>query len=258
MKMNIYFFIGAIFLWQLTSCKKIINVDLNNAPSQIVIEGMVTNADIAKVTITQSVKFSSNNVFPPISGANVSITDNAGTIFQLSESNAGVYTAAFMGVPGKTYNLLVSIQGKNYTATSTMPLQVNLDTLLTDKIPFGSKSVNIVQPKYTDPKGFGNYYQFVETINHTLNPKIFVWDDRYNDGGVSTRPLIEPDSTIVSGDTIQVEMRCLDKNVYQYFTALSDLQNNSTTPANPVSNISGGCLGYFSAHTSQKKKVVIP
>lgn len=29
------------------------------------------------------------------------------------------------------------------------------------------------------------------------------------------------------------------------------------TPANPVNNISGGALGYFSAHTTQIKKTIV-
>jgi hypothetical protein len=32
---------------------------------------------------------------------------------------------------------------------------------------------------------------------------------------------------------------------------------NATTPANPENKITGGALGYFSAHTSQKRKVKV-
>jgi len=52
-------------------------------------------------------------------------------------------------------------------------------------------------------------------------------------------------------------MQCIDKNIFRYFTTLTEVQENSTTPANPDSNISGGVLGYFSAHTSQRKKAAV-
>jgi len=257
--MKKYFIISFVSVIAFTACTKIINVDLNNAPSQLVIEGIITNSSSAQVSITQSVTFSSSNNFPAVSGATVKVTDNLNNNFILTEKTPGVYANNLLiGVPGRTYNLSIISNGINYTATSTMPQQVNLDTLLLDQIPFGNKYITIVQPQYTDPVGFGHYYDFVETINNTVNPKVFCWDDRFSSGGISTRPLIEADSTIKSGDTLKVEMRCIDKNVFAYFTSLSDLQQNSTTPANPPSNISGGSLGYFSAHTSQRKKVVVP
>lgn len=257
--MKKYFSLTFFILLTTIACKKIINVDLNNTPSQVVIEGFITNQNFGYVNITKSVQFSSSNTFPTVSGAMVTVTDNLNNSFSLKESAPGNYSnSSLIGVSGRTYNLSVMVDGKNYTATSTMPQQVNLDTLLLEKIPFGSKSITIVKPLYTDPKGFGNNYNFIETINKTVNPKIYVWDDRYNDGGTSTRPLIEADSSIVSNDTLKIEMRCIDKNIYGYFISLADLQQNASTPANPPSNIIGGCLGYFSAYTTQTKKVAIP
>jgi hypothetical protein len=256
--MKKYLTIFVLIISAATACKKTINVDVNDAPTQVVIEGLVSNLSSAKVFITQSVKLSSDNVYPPVSGANIIITDNVGNTYQLSETANGIYTNSLIGVPGRTYNITATVQGTMYKATSTMPFPVNLDTLLTDKIAFGDKSIIDITPVYFDPPGFGNYYQFIQTINKTLNPHIFVFDDKYDDGAVNARPLVETDSTIKSGDSIAVEMRCIDKNVYTYFNALSQLGDNSTTPGNPPSNITGGCLGYFSAYTSQTKKIKVP
>ncbi len=252
-----------IFLLLFTSllfigCTKQINVDLKNAPPEIVIEGIVSNSASAEVSITKSVQFSSNNTFPKVSGATVSITDDQGNKYNLSETQPGLYTNKnLIGIPGHTYNLTVNAEGKDYTASSQMPQQVNLDTLLFEKIFFGNKSIWIVKPQYMDPPGFGNYYKFIETINGTRFPAVWIWDDRFTNNDISTRPLIQNDSVININDTIEVEMQCIDKNIFRYFTALHDVQHNATTPANPDSNISGGALGYFSAQTSQKKKAVV-
>ena len=64
------------------------------------------------------------------------------------------------------------------------------------------------------------------------------------------------------GDTITVEMNCIDDKIYTYFSALLQLSGGGgpgggITPTNPPSNISNGALGYFSAHTVRVKTAVI-
>jgi hypothetical protein len=247
----------------IASCKKVINMDLNNAPSQIVIEGIINNRVPASVAITRSVKFSDNNVFPPVTGASVKILDNTGAGYLLTETAPGVYIHPnAIGIPGRTYFLQIIAGNSQYSATSTMPQQVNFDTLTTDQLAFGGKILKVVRPWYKDPDTLGNNYQFVEYLNGNLIQNIYTWNDYINNGGVVYRPLIyqadnnKPD--IASGDTVTVEMRCIDKNVYTYMRALADLNSNNTTPANPPGNLSGNALGYFSAHTSQIRKVKIP
>jgi Domain of unknown function (DUF4249) len=241
-----------------TSCRKVINVDLNDAPPALVIEGVVDNNVPAEVRISKSVKFSSNNVFPAVGGAVVRITDDAGGNFLLAETTPGKYTnPALVGVPGRRYSMSVTVEGKNYTAVSIMPQPVLIDTLLFEKLVFGADEIYAVKPQYTDPPGFGNFYKFYERINGKRYPWYWVWDDRFNDDDISTIPIIQTDSTIKLNDTVEIEMNCIDKNVYRYFVALLDVRDNNTVPANPESNITGGCLGYFSAQTSNKKKGVV-
>ena len=56
-------------------------------------------------------------------------------------------------------------------------------------------------------------------------------------------------------------MQCVDVAVYNYFKALPlvNISNSGgdITHVNPVSNISNGALGYFSAHTSEVKSIII-
>jgi hypothetical protein len=241
----------------LIACKKTINVDLQNASPQLVIEATVTNATPAEVAISKSVPFSQSNSFPTVSGAAVSITDN-GVNYDLTETKPGTYrNNLLIGIPNHTYHLSVKVEGKEYAATSTMPEQVNFDSLQIEKIFWGSESIWVVKPQYFDPPGFGNNYMFIETINGKQFPDFWVWDDNIVNNSVSTIPLIQSDSTIKTNDIVEVEMRCIDKNALRYFTALQGSQHNATTPANPENKIAGGALGYFSAHTTQKKKVKV-
>jgi hypothetical protein len=57
-------------------------------------------------------------------------------------------------------------------------------------------------------------------------------------------------------------MYCIDKNVYNYFFSLLQVTGNnggfqSASPDNPITNISGGALGYFSAHTVSRVRMEV-
>ncbi|MFP5041129.1 DUF4249 domain-containing protein [Parasediminibacterium sp. JCM 36343] len=257
-----YFFL--IFLTAMTAsaCKKVITVNLKDAAPQIVIEGNITNeARPYIVTIAKSVDFTQDNVYPPVTGATVTIKDDStGITDMLSELPNGVYSSnATKGDIGHTYHLTVIANGKTYTAASTMPAQVLLDSITFQTNAAFGNSVTNALPNFQDPSGVYNAYQFVQSINGKLSKQLYVFDDRLSDGRYISRQLFNDSAYIQKGDTIQLEMQCLDKPVYSYFKELAGLDPTNgqpTSPANPISNINNGALGYFSAHTVQIKKAV--
>jgi Domain of unknown function (DUF4249) len=259
MKKHSFLYIIVIACFALTSCEKVINVDLKNAGSKIVINAIVDNSgNPAEVSINQTVAFSAGNTYPPITGAAVKITDNTGNVFTLTEATPGIYRNALLkGIPGKSYTLSVISAGKTYTATCKMPDPVNLDSVFQDKATFTTKPFIIVKAAFKDPVGFGNSYQFVETVNGKRNKTLFIIDDFYLDGGEIENELIDEDIKLKAGDNVQIEMQCVDKTVFRYLRGLEDLNGNNTVPANPDSNISNDALGFFSAHTSQRKSLTI-
>jgi hypothetical protein len=54
-------------------------------------------------------------------------------------------------------------------------------------------------------------------------------------------------------------MQCIDKAVYEYFESMGNVNMgpNSSSPANPYTNLKGAKLGYFSAHTVERKYITI-
>ena len=257
---NIKYLLIVVF-FSLVACKKVITLDLSTAPTTIVIEGNITNEPIPyKVSITKTVGFYQNNTFPNVSGAVVKITDSTmGITDSLVEGKAGIYTTSkLVGVIGHTYLLDVIAEGKEYKASSTMPKQVTLDSIsFLTTAAFGKFNTNAVV-NFQDPPGVSNYYHFIETFRNIPPKQIHVFDDRISDGRYISRQLFN-DSTIIHRDTVDVEMQCIDKNVFSYLEELSgqDATNGQpTSPADPTSNITNGALGYFSAHTTQRKKAV--
>jgi len=250
-----------------TSCTKEIDVDLNTAEPKIVIEGNITNEPGPyTVRISKTVNFSESNTYPPVSGALVIISDNSGITDTLSETSPGVYkTSVLAGIPGRTYNLEVIAEGKNFYATSTMPQVVNLDSLafelFTNKGNSGGKEY-LTLPLFTDPAATVNSYRFIQTVNGVLDKTYFVLNDNTFNGLENSQLLFNPDAEIKTGDTVSVEFRCIDKTAYDYFYTLSQFTTDgpySTTPTNPPNNITGNvALGIFSAYTVQKKNKVVP
>jgi hypothetical protein len=101
----------------------------------------------------------------------------------------------------------------------------------------------------------------VLSVNGKQSKQFFLFDDNFSDGKRVNQDLFDFDIDLVQGDVADVELQCLDSLVYRYWQGLDQNQNRggaSTTPANPVSNISNGALGYFSAHTRQNKLALIP
>jgi hypothetical protein len=248
------------FLIVAASCQKVIDIDLNSKDPVVVIEANITDQPGPyTVSVTKTVNFSNTNDFPAVSGATVVISDDLGNTETLVESTAGNYqTSLLQGAPGRTYSLSVTAEGKTYTAQSTMPAAIELDSLVAElSSAFGGRAYVI--PLFTDPAGQGNRYRAIEFINGERVEGSFLFDDIYSNGLVNGQPLLDFESELEENDTVQVEFQCIDQPVFLYFfSMLQNTTGQTGAPANPVSNISNGALGYFSAHTVRKKSVVIP
>ena len=255
-------FIALVVLF--SSCEKVIELDLSNNVDSLVIEGNITNqAGPYFVKLTKSVNFNEASNYPSVSNAVVIVSDNAGQKDTLSHTSNGIYqTRNLKGIEGRTYTLNVTAEGKTYTAQSTMPSKVNLDTLRLLSFEFGGSTQINVLPVYTDPSVLGNNYRFLQSFNNVLDKTYFTYNDNINNGKPNQRPLRNQDTEIKSGDVIQVEMQCIPLNTYNYYYSLEQQAGNGpgggTTPANPPNNIVGGAFGLFSAHTSQVKTIKVP
>jgi Domain of unknown function (DUF4249) len=254
-----------LFIIFLCSCEKVIDVNINNAGKMYVIEGNVSNllTEQPEVKISQTKNFEENNTFNGIAGAVVTIQVNNGVVYPLTQASPGIYRSnAFTGAPGNNYKLSVTINGNNYTATCIMPAAlVKLDTLTVEDLSFAGNTTKTIQPSYLDPNGKGNSYRLMQYINGKQVKKIFVQNDDLSDGLRITRPLINFDDEIKSGDVVKVNLQCIDANVYKFWYSLDQEatgENQSATPANPVNNISGNALGYFSAHSVSSFSISVP
>lgn len=241
----------------ISSCTKVIDVNYKDSAPQYVIEGNISDQPGPyTVKITKSKKYDADNVFPTVSGAIVIITDNNTVIDTLEEVHPGIYqTHTIKGVSGHVYTLLVKAEGKEFVSASTMPLLVTVDSLYTSSVPeFGGVRI-CATPVYTDPATTGNFYHYVAYVNDTATKDVYAYSDDFLNGQKIEFPL-SSDRKLIAGDKIKVELQSIDENMYQYYNSLLS-SSFAATPANPISNISGGALGYFSAHTKSLSKTII-
>lgn len=253
-------------LFMFSACTKVIDIDTENSEKKYVIEGIITNqAGGAKVLLTQTKNYNDDNDFPGVQGATVTISDNLGNSTKLAETSAGVYqSATLLGVEGVTYNLEVKIGTKTFRSSSTLPVEVGFDKLYTSDELWLGDTWKLANVEFRDPAGKKNYYFFRQLINGVKKQELYFFNDDYTDGNAQSIKLyMFPDTDdkekIKKGDNIEVYMMCTDEHMYKYwFSAAQSATggNQSAAPANPITNIEGGALGYFSAQTFSKKVVV--
>ncbi len=254
-----------LLVFGLSSCQKVIDLDLNTTTPVIVVDGQVTNSltvgSIVKLSYTNKVK--SDNSIIPLIGATVTIQEDNGTVYSLPEVTNGVYrNASLVGITGKTYNLKVVTNGVTLTSSSKMPTMVNFDSLVVEDFPSFGKTIKVVTPFYNDPKGLGNNYNLFMFKNGRLIKDAFAYDDSFIDGKKATFPLIysREEDEFKKGDIIEVVMNCIDYDNYKYWFSFSQSSTGSpqAVPDNPISNIKGKAIGVFGAITYQKRSVLIP
>jgi hypothetical protein len=253
-----------------SACQKVVSIDLNAADPHIVIEAVVTDQPGPyTVSVTQTANyFETNTVYPPVQKATVIIQDDEGISDTLHETAAGVYRSiALQGTPGHTYSLKVVTGSTEYDAASFMPMQVNIDTMYAVRTrAFDGDQGYDIYVSFKDPPAPGNYYRIRPHINSLPQDSIpggknFIYNDNLINGNQITER-ISLRRNVFPGDTITIELLSIDKATYEYFKTLqsivsSDRSPTSLSPANPISNITNGSLGYFAAYAVDAKKIIL-
>ena len=233
-----------------SSCEEVIDISLKDSGALLVIEGNIDNQGVSEVLLSETTSFDFSGARVPVSGAIVKIQEDNKTPMVLNEQESGRYILNnFRGKPGSTYYLNVSVNGTDYESTSVMPHLVELDSVGTIAANVFSETIKSVAVIYRDPIDVENYYRFKVRINGVQNTTYWVFNDRFTNGNSVTQTLRDLSNKLYSGDLVTVEMQCIDSEVYNYWNTLKNQDPGASVPSNPVSNISNGALGYFSAHT---------
>lgn len=249
------------------SCTKDIRLKLNSVASNLVIEGIVSNGNSGcYVKISRSTGFNALLSEQLIPGALVVLRDSnrqfADTLSvqSLGSGEEAYVTRNLRGIRGHVYQLIVTLDGWRYEARCKMPDSVTFQgiSLLSSAGAPTAKSIFSAVPRFVDPKGKGNCYQFFQYVNGKKDDGINVFSDNIGDGLPNELPIFTKDIDIKLNDTLTVVMLNIDPVIYDIFNQLQiNADDFGITPSNPQTNITGGALGYFSAQYRQEMTVRI-
>lgn len=285
--------IGGYFL---CSCEKEVDIKLKNGEEQIVVEGHIENGFPPYVILTNSMPYFSpvseksfENIF--VHNANVRITNGNDTVtlrefssdslpkfiidiisrelnikLASSDDTTGlslfVYlpTRPFIGIVGGVYNLFIQANGKELSATTTIPKLPKLDSLWTTPHP-NNDTLMTLNVRITDPAGENNYVRYFTRVRgEPFYPPFFqsVLDDKSIfdvDGKTFDFPIekghnrnyqvdFQTFSYFSTRDTITVKWCAIDKEHFDFWST-AEFDRGSTgnpfsAPTRIRTNINGG------------------
>ncbi len=273
---QLLYLLSAITAIGFSACEEIIIIDINQAPSQLVIDGLVTDQDtIHLVRITTSADFDGNGA-EDVLNALVEVSDNLGNVYSYTHNPEGLdslqgYYFSDQKYAGQEYAIyMLSITHNNlfYSAADTLrpittidSLQIRIDPGAVDDSDSDGKIYQVLlyaqEPQETIDYYYFKFYR--DNVIEADDNGIYVFDDKVLGSSLDGLP-----SPVLfrEGELASVEIYSLTRQQFVYFTDLANLLNNdggmfSPPPANPRTNISGGALGLFQVSGLNTESILI-
>lgn len=266
-----------LMLLLLTGCKKVIDFDYNEIAPIVVVEGRVTNEG-TEIVVTKSRSVTDSVRGRCLQGAVVTVSSDGVSETIPYDVLSLSYRSSLKGTPGKTYRLTVDFEGQRYEGEAVMHAAAPI--LSAEFIWFSVLDERMVVYEMW-ARDFApderNYYWYrMNRITHhphfkdrknmevgdriVERGKAYMWnvcDDRGNPQGLLYRDIFcmseraaeedeeeNWDRILYEGDTVTFQLMTIDRATYDYFSSLRTGQGGG---ANPRSNLTGGCMGYFTA-----------
>ncbi len=253
------------FIFLLASCEDVIEIDLDFIEPRLVIEGCINDLDDpCTVKLSKTGDYFEPGIYPAVSDALVTVTDELGIVTDFDESEPGLYTSDLLEAKELgSYILHVQSEGEDYMAEGKVPQKVFIDSLSYDIPPmmYEFKEGYMLTCYLQDPAEYRNYYRLIvfkkgEAVSS--DGMKYIFNDDFMNGNMIFLPWeAEP---FFPQDTVVVELQTLDKSTYDYYLTLNSLAGGmfgASNPANPKTNLSNDALGYFGAYTVSRDTIVI-
>lgn len=281
----------------LTGCEKKVDFNLKESAPLLSVDASIENGQFPFVVLTKSLNYFSQITSSVIGeslikDAVVTISNgtkthqlkrydvvlNGSTPFSYYSADFSNPATYFTGETGKTYQLKITWQGKEYTASTIIPThRKTLDSIWWEKVPGTadtSKKV-VLKAKITDPPGFGDCARYFTQVNSGAFLPGFnsVFDDALVNGSTYTVDVdrgidrnvelnYEDYGFFKKGDTVTLKLCNINKATYDFWRTVeynySSLGNPFSSAVKVLGNVSNGALGYFGGYASQFKTIIIP
>ncbi|WP_033960882.1 DUF4249 domain-containing protein [Psychroserpens jangbogonensis] len=214
-----------------TSCTDVIDVDVPEAESRLVIEASI---DWEKGTSgsDQTIKLSKSTPYfeqqsVPATGASVKVTNaNDGTFFIFDDQNNGAYTTnSFIPELNQSYTLEIIYIGETYTATETLTPVVDIEDIY-QSMDKGISDVLEINVDFQDPANEENFYFFKIQEQADALPTLFDIKDEFVDGNlINIFNERDEDEDINQeeyqpGDSVDIEFHGISEQYFEYISLL--------------------------------------
>jgi hypothetical protein len=250
------------------SCEKVIDIPLNEADVQVIVEGKLYDLPQSSfIKLSKSGSVYDDSGFEKISGATVTVTDTQGGNYLFTEdpNEPGKYIdTTFVTQPNTTYNLTVNTSEGTYTAVSYTQSDIQFDSLdyIVQNGGFGQQTTDttfFTFFNFTDNANEKNYYRIIPYVNNQSPNGEYLTEDELYNGNNFRQPFFA--EQMKKGDTLVAVIISMDEPNYKFFSTLGQNADGgpfAPAPANPVSNIEGGAIGYFGAFMTGNEMLVYP
>lgn len=210
----------------ITSCEEVIIVDLETAPPQLVIDASIDwvknsagNEQRIKLSTTTAYY---NDEFPSVSGALISVTNEANSVFTFTESatSKGEYLCTdFEPIIGQTYTLTVNVNNELFTATETLVSVPEISDKVDQDNTGGmvGDEVEIIY-YYQDNATQNNYYLYGFETSHIPFTQYAVEIDENTQGNLT--PAFYANKDLKPGDVVTLNLYGTSKRYSEYFKKL--------------------------------------
>lgn len=270
---------AVLFSW---SCQEIIDLDLGQSETQLVIEGKIVDLNtIQKIRVSKSLNYYDTGRMEPVSSADISLLDGNNNLlsdFAYNPQDSLYQTTDSLSLEiGSEYKVQILVNEELFEAKGRILENPTLDSIyyLSDQqmedlgLPvFGEGYFMFVNGRLNN-KGI-EYFKLDITVNDTL---------RNSRGALSNSVLtseffgkefqaLPVPGTFDEEDTVDLELYTLNEDVYQYYFEFINLLFNdggvfSPPPVNPTSNIKNLTnsenepLGFIQFSSVQRRRLVI-
>ncbi len=214
----------------LIACEDVIHVDLDTAPSKLVIDASIdwiknTSGNEQKVILSTSTGYY-NAEFPTVSDAIVFITNSTDMVFNFIEmSNPGEYVCVdFIPVIGETYTLTVILNGETYTAVETLIGTPEIEATISQNNDGGVTGDEMeIQFSFQDDGSQENYYMTGVKSNHVAYPEYNLESDERYQGNMMVQFYSHED--LRQGDVLNIKLYGISRRFYDYFRKILTAAN---------------------------------
>lgn len=271
----------------LSGCRKDVKLKLPEYHQKVVVEASIETNGPPIVFLSYSVPYFGNFDFSApqqafIKGAFVTVSDGTtvDTLKEVDPSQGYLYLGfKLLGQQGKTYYLNVTVNGKTYTANSTIRTPAPLDTLY---FKGEQDTLGFIWQRFKEPQGVGDAYRwFAKRLGRDqfyAAPFASAFDDKFIDGktfdfsydrGPQPNQVQQyrddPEQGYYKrGDTVVVKFCKIGTREYTFWNTYYQNKASNSNPFSAPSNVKGtfdddrDVFGAFVAYAPFFDTIIIP